>query len=393
AELRAAADALEGANEAPLQRYLRAAAQSFTDNDWNPADEAWAAMNARNSKWYLRVGPDETYFEPCNEKAAFHMTLARIDQGSLKWQDKLDPFKADMENALAALAGAPYVARKVDFKLPDFIHIALNAGDDRNAFGATIGQSLPNWGPVANEGRGRTVAMTNLYTDPDSKRIFEGKAKSVLCADAMDHFSTDEGPDVLGTVLHEAAHNLGPAHEYAVDGKKDGEVFGGPLAATLEEFKAQTAALYFTEWLGAREVLDDALVKQAHLRSLLWAFGQQSNGLYTGEGRVKPYPQLAAMQVGFFSDAGVLVWQAEAKAANGEDTGCYSVDFQKLPEAVEQLMTRVARIKAKGDKADAEAIKAKYVDAKDGLAERRAEIQARWRRAPKTTFVYSVQVD
>ena len=44
----------------------------------------------------------------------------------------------------------------------------INAGDDRNPLGATIGESLPNWGPVANEGRGRTVAMVNLYLDPDS---------------------------------------------------------------------------------------------------------------------------------------------------------------------------------------------------------------------------------
>ena len=38
----------------------------------------------------------------------------------------------------------------------------------RTPLGATIGQSLPNWGPVANEGRGRTVAMVNFYSDPDS---------------------------------------------------------------------------------------------------------------------------------------------------------------------------------------------------------------------------------
>ena len=40
-------------------------------------------------------------------------------------------------------------------------------------------------------------------------------------------------------MLHEAAHNLGPAHEYKVKGKTDDQVFGGPLASTLEELKAQ----------------------------------------------------------------------------------------------------------------------------------------------------------
>ena len=31
----------------------------------------------------------------------------------------------------------------------------------------------------------------------------------------------------MSTVLHEASHNLGPSHEYAVGGKKDTVMFGG----------------------------------------------------------------------------------------------------------------------------------------------------------------------
>lgn len=29
-------------------------------------------MGATNSAWYLRVAPDEAYFEPCAWKAGFH---------------------------------------------------------------------------------------------------------------------------------------------------------------------------------------------------------------------------------------------------------------------------------------------------------------------------------
>ena len=154
-----------------------------------------------------------------------------------------------MEKALAELAGAPYKAREVSFKLPDFIDIVLNAGDSRPPSGATIGQSLPNWGPVANEGRGRTVAMTNFYTDPDSIEALKGTTESLFCKDTMAKYTTDREPQLMSTVLHEAAHNLGPAHQYKANGKIDREAFGGPLASTLEELKAQTAALFFTDWL------------------------------------------------------------------------------------------------------------------------------------------------
>jgi hypothetical protein len=66
-ELKAAAAGISDPKEAPLKTYLTAAAQSFTDNNWTPSDEAWAKMNAQNSKFYLRIAPDETYWEPCTE--------------------------------------------------------------------------------------------------------------------------------------------------------------------------------------------------------------------------------------------------------------------------------------------------------------------------------------
>ena len=128
-ELKAAAAALDPQAEAALAAYLNAAAQAFLDNNWFAADEKWAATNGRNSKWYVRVGPDETYWEPCNLKAGFHLTLARINPDSIVWQDKLIFVRQEMEDTLAKVAGAPYQARKADFAMPDFIDIVLNAGD------------------------------------------------------------------------------------------------------------------------------------------------------------------------------------------------------------------------------------------------------------------------
>ncbi len=105
-ELRAAAGVLAGdPAEAAFKAYLEAAAQAFLDDDWFRADLAWKAMTATNSRWYLRVGPDEVYAEPCSRKANFHMSFARINQESLEWQRRLEPVKDDMEAAIASLAG------------------------------------------------------------------------------------------------------------------------------------------------------------------------------------------------------------------------------------------------------------------------------------------------
>ena len=391
AELRAAAGVLAGdPAEAAFKAYLEAAAQAFLDDDWFRADVAWKAMTATNSRWYLRVGPDEVYAEPCSRKANFHMTFARINQESLEWQRRLEPVKDDMEAAIASLAGPPYEPRKVGFALPDFIDIVLNAGDSRPALGATIGQSLPNWGPVAESG-GRTVAMTNLFTDPDSEAALIEQARSLLCKSTADRVDPAVRFMTLSTVLHEAAHNLGPAHGYRVGGRTDDQVFGGALASTLEELKAQTAALYYADWLVARGLLSRQDADAAHLRDVLWAFNHIAQGMLDARGKPKAYSQLAAIQMGYLNQRGVLQWKATERAANGADTGCFDVDLAKWPAAVEDLSRLVFGIKSRGDRALAEKTRDEWVTDGSAWAGLRGVIQERWLRAPKASFVYSIQ--
>jgi hypothetical protein len=391
-QLKAAAEAL-GATEPALKTYLLATAQAFVDDKWWPADEAWAKMDAKNSKYYIRVAADEVYREPCSTKALYHVSFGLINQGSLKWQSKLDPLKTDMEKAIAELAGAPYKAREVSFKIPDFMDVALNAGDSRPALGATIGQSLPNFGPVANEGRGRTVAMLNFYTDPDSIEALKGTTESLFCKDTMGKYTTDSEPLLMSTVLHEAAHNLGPAHQYKANGKTDREAFGGPLASTLEELKAQTAALFYTSWLVDKKQVTAEDAEKAHVRDIVWAFGHISQGMYDGDKHPKSYSQLAAIQLGWFMKSGAITWKADENAANDKDKGCFSIATDKLPAAVKTLMTEVAQIKGKGDKARAEKLIKDYVDVTGDKKKVHEVIAERVLRSPKPSFVYAIKVD
>ncbi len=391
-ELKAAAEAVKSPEEAALKAYLGVAAQAFLDGKWSDADEAWAKMSVLNSKWYLRIGPDETYADPCSRKAGFHVSFAKINQGSLEWQKKLEPLKAEMEAALAKLAGPPYRARSVTFHLPDFIDIVLNAGDSRNASGGTVGQSLPNWGPVANEGRGRTVAMTNLFQDADSKARARDVASSLLCKASMPLLSEEPGLGTMSTVLHEAAHNLGPAHEYKVQGKTDDQIFGGPLAATFEELKAQTAALYFTGWLVKKGVIDQRTAQMANAGDVIWAFGHIAQGMYTADGKPKPYSQLAAIQVGSLLEAKAIAWKADELAANGKDKGCFELDTGRLPGAIDELAKIVLGIKGRGDKAGAVKLRERLVDAGGEWKELRAIITERGLRSPKGSLVYSIEL-
>ncbi|MBX5483531.1 MAG: hypothetical protein IRZ16_17045 [Myxococcaceae bacterium] len=390
--LKDAAQAFPEGEEPALKAYLNAAAQAFLDNDWAPADEAWAKMSSTNSKWYLRIGPDEVYDEPCSTKALFHTSFARIDQGSLKWQNLLDPLKNEMEQEVATLAGKPYKPRKVSFHLPDFIEIVVNSGDSRSPSGATIGQSLPNFGAVANEGRGRTVAMTNIGTDPDSREVQEATGKSLLCSSVMPRFTTDPEPQLMSTVLHEAAHNLGPAHQYKVNGKIDREQFGGPLASMMEELKAQTAALYYADWLAAKKLITPEQAGRAHVRDLTWIFGHISRGMYDEQHHPRTYSQLAAIQLAMLLDAGAISWHPDEVAANGKDKGCFAFDLPKWPETTKAMLKTVAGIKARGDRKEAERLVADDVDVTGDLKHLHEVITERVLRAPKASYVYAIEL-
>ena len=384
-QLREAADGLTNPKDESLKAYLTAAAQSFLDNNWDPADEAWAKMNASNSRWYVRVGPDEVYWGPCNRKAGFHLSFARLNEASLAWQKKLEPVQQAMEDDQAKLIGAPYKARKVTFQLPDFIDLVLNAGDSRHALGATIGQSLPNWGPVANEGRGRTVVMSNLYTDPDSVAVRNEQAKSMLDKATDDKRGAGQDPALFSVILHEASHNLGPSHEYKVGGKTDDQSFGGPLASTMEELKAQTASLWYVDYLKRKEIIDATFAEQTYVDDIIWALNHIARGMYTESGKPKTYSHVAAIQVGFLLKEGALTFDKEATAANGKDKGAFIVHFDKFPAAAEKLMKLVGSIKAKGSKAQAEALVKEFVD---GDIVPKSLIEERSLRHPKAAFLY-----
>jgi hypothetical protein len=381
ARLKAAARVLRrDKSEQAFVRYLLAAAKGFETNVWADADEAWAAMNSHNSKWYLRIAPDEVYFDPCQQKAGFHVSFALIDKKSVSWQKKLTPLRTTMERALAGHIGRPYRARRVRFHMPDFIHIALNAGDARHPLGATIGQSLPNWGKVAREGRGRTVVMSNLYTDPDSKRLERLKARSLLSKATMRHYTSNPEPSLVNIILHEASHNFGPHSDYRIKGRVPKEIFGGKLASTLEELKAQTGGLWYLRLLRDKRLIDDKTLKQAYLKAITWAFGHISRGMFTPSGNVRPYSQLAAVQVGTFIKDGALTY----------NRGKFTIHFDKLPASIDRLMKTVGRIKATGDAKGGRKLIDHYVKGRGRHLVRQKTIAKKLLRYPKATFLYSV---
>jgi len=416
-ELRAASKSAEKVGEAEFAKYLAAAAVSFEPqkDDELPAesadgaapdqkavaaamkvaraardaaDEAWVAMNPMNSKYYLRIGADEVYWDLCQQKAGFHAGFALIDKSSLELQEKLNPLRSEMENSLAALA-PQYTARDVKFQMPDFIQIILNAGDARKGLGATIGQSLPNWGAVVERGGSRTVVMTNLYQDPDSKSLAKAKALELLAPETMAYSAEEQRIALIDIILHEATHNLGPYSDFRIDGKRPGQIFGGGLATVLEELKAQSGSWFYVPLLQKAGVISDDEAKQLYTHALVWSFGHLSQGLFAADGNPKPYSQLSAVIVGRLVDGGALEW-VTVQAADGSQKGLFRLNYDLVPAVAEGLMRDVVAVKATGDVAAAKALVDPYVTGEKKSLVHLDEIKSRLAKFPRASMVYQV---
>jgi hypothetical protein len=386
-ELEAASSQLES-DEGALKTYLNAAAKAFRDDDLEQADEAWVATSNGRSKYYVRVAPDEVYFEPCAWKAGFALTVARINGASLEWRRRIEPLKQQLEDEFARLAGKPYRRHQVRFKLPDFIDIVLNAGDTRPALGGTGGQSLPNWGRVAERG-GRTMVVSNPR-DADGQKAWMDRMASLLCRGSMGSVSTDPRFDMVSAVLHEAAHNLGPAREYKVRGRVDQAIFGGPLAVMLEELKADTATFYFPPELVRRALITQREAELVQTWAVGYAFANVARGMYDAEGRPNTYSHLASIELGALHRAGAFEWKGAETAGNAADRGCFELHWDKWPAAIAELTARVLRIKSRGDRPGAERLKKEWVDDDNDWKRIRKVIAERWLRVPTGTNVYSV---
>lgn len=102
--------------------------------------------------------------------------------------------------------------------------------------------------------------------------------------------------------------------------------------------------------------------------------------MFTPGGNVRPYSQLAAVQIGTFLKDGALTYKR----------GKYTIHFDKLPRSIDGLMKRVGQLKARGDASGARTLIDHFVKGKGRRLVRQPEIARKLLRYSKATFLYSV---
>ena len=323
---------------ASLKSYLEKRAAAFLSNDYYDSDVAWMELD---SPIEPTIGPYENYEDDWfNDKAAFEAFVCLRDAAEtaklqsfstqLQWlEDHLPIEPAHRNPKLGALAPIRVVNEVFD------------SGDASHGV-QTAAYNLPNDERVTREKGSKRTMLKNIQ-QAKFQVILLPLAKLALGPE--DRKNVDFDAFFTHILMHELMHGLGP-HDIVVDGKATTarqalqETF-----SSLEEAKADISGLWALQQLIDKGVLDKKLERSIYVTFLASGFRTLRFGATEAHGKGM------ALQLNYLAERGGVVARKD---------GTFSIDPAKIKPAVEALTREIMEIQARGDRAAAQALLAKY---------------------------------
>ena len=144
---------------------------------------------------------------------------------------------------------------------------------------------------------------------------------------------------LLGTIMHEMAHGLGPAFARTAAGKVAIREAMGPIYGGLEEAKADLVGMFGLKWLVDHGALPKTKREEYYASYVAGIFRTVRFGAGEAHG------QAELMEFNYLSEKGAIKRQS---------SGRYAIDYARIPEVIADLTKELLNIEATGDRARAE---------------------------------------
>ena len=330
-ELKAAANLLRAAaklaEDTDFSSYLKLRAAALISDEYQISDMFW--MDVTENQIDVVIGPIETYEDALfGYRAAYEAYVLVKD---LEWSDRLSRF-ADFLPALQE--GLP-VPAEYKWETPG-TDSDLNAYDvvyyagDSNAAGKTIAINLPNDEEVQLSRGTRRLQLKNAMRAKFDK-IVEPIADVLIDESQREHISFDAF--FANTMFHEVAHGLGIKN--TIDGSGTVRAAMLDMASSMEEGKADILGLYMITELHKAGELGDVDLRDYYVTFMTSVFRSIRFGASSAHGKAN------MVRFNFFLDSGAF--------ARDEETGRYSVDFDKMETAMTDLSRLLLTLQGDGD--------------------------------------------
>ncbi|WP_226665617.1 dipeptidyl-peptidase 3 family protein [Microbulbifer aggregans] len=330
-ELTKAADLLRQASalaeDQEFASYLQLRADALLTDDFRTSDMAW--MDMKNNRIDVVIGPIENY-----EDQLFAYRTAYESYVLLKdmaWSEKLAKFAAFLPELQRGLPvddayKAETPGTDSDLNAYDVLYYAGHS----NAGSKTIAINLPNDEEVQLAKGTRRLQLKNAMR-AKFDQILVPISGVLIAEDQRKHITFDAF--FANTMFHEVAHGLG-IKKTVTDGSNVRQALKETSSA-LEEGKADILGLYMITKLHEKGEIEEGVLMDNYVTFLAGIFRSVRFGAASAHGKAN------MMRFNFFQENGAFT--------RDEATGEYSVDFEKMQEAMTKLSNLILTIQGNGD--------------------------------------------
>ncbi len=336
---RALKEAAELSDDPAFARFLKLRAEALLSDDYYASDVAWVELE--NPKFDLILAPYETYLDGLlGVKGSYSAAvLVRNDAES----GKLAVFQKDVPEIQDSLLLAPEDRPSLRGKAApmEVMDAPFRSGDLVHGYQA-VADNLPN-DPRIHEEKGSKRIFFKNYMDARVREIIVPLARRLLREEDAAKATADGY--LIGTLMHEIAHGLGPSYARMGPRRVSIREAIGPAFSALEEAKADATGMFALAWLVARGKLAKEKLPECYASYVADLFRTVRFGTAEAHSRAE------MMEFNFLFEQGALT---------RESSGKYAIDAGKMPESIARLSRELLQIEAPGDRARAEAWFKKY---------------------------------
>ena len=318
-----------------LKDFLSKRADSFLSDEYFDSEIAW--MDLKDTPIEVAIGPYEVYTDGLfGYKSAFEAFVTIRNPEESEAVARYKNYLRDMEANLPV--DDAYKNFKRGFESPIAVTYQIHGGGDNVPGVQTIAFNLPNDERV-REAKGAKKVLLNNVLEAKFKLILSPMAEHILVPDQLDLLEAKYMG--LETLFHELSHSLGPGTimKDGVETTVNAEL--KELYSAVEEGKADVMGAYNILYM-----MEEGELPIAERDSLLATY---FTGIFRSIrfGTDEAHGRGAAFQYTYFKDHGAFTVDA--------DSGLYRIDFDKLEQAITDLVHDVVVLQGNGDYAAADA--------------------------------------
>jgi len=315
------------ADDKDFKKYLSLRSKALMTDKYKASDMAW--MDMKNNDIDFVVGPIENYEDQLfGQKAAFEAYVLIKDK---TWSEKLSKFAKLLPLLQKGLPvedayKAETPGTDSDLNAYDVLYYAGHS----NAGGKTIAINLPNDETVQLKKGSRRLQLKNAM-QAKFEKILVPIAEALVTPEQRKHITFTAF--FSNTMFHEVAHGLGIKN--TINGNGTVRESLKQFASAQEEGKADILGLYMVEKLFEMGELTEGEIMDNYVTFMAGIFRSVRFGSSSAHGVAN------MLRFNYF---------AENEAFNfDESTGLYSVNPEKMSQAIQSLSTKILTLQGNGD--------------------------------------------